>query len=53
MKAWKIGLLFGVLLVLSSCTDMGAQMNRLYGLDCRPEVLKQNGGYCGATAKGL
>ena len=36
---------------LTGCVDAGIQLNRLYGLDCRPEVVKANGGYCGATAK--
>lgn len=49
MRRWSSLCLVGLLLALSACQGLGAEMNRLYGLDCRPEVVKQNGGYCAST----
>jgi hypothetical protein len=45
-----VGRAMAVLLLslgLSGCAEYGYQLNRLYGLDCRPEALQ--GGYCVAS----
>ena len=38
-------------LALAGCADFGYAMNRAYGLDCRPEVVRQTGGTCAATSQ--